>query len=62
MMWLTVAEWNPNAIAFYLKYGFERTQVSEVVMASMVWLKLLRIRLQHPSPHNSHACPPAPCP
>lgn len=28
MMWLTVAEWNPNAIAFYLKYGFERTQVS----------------------------------
>jgi hypothetical protein len=28
MMWLNVAEYNPNAIAFYLSYGFKKTSVS----------------------------------
>ena len=27
MMWLTVADYNPNAIAFYNEYGFKKTQV-----------------------------------
>ena len=28
MMWLNVAEYNPNAVAFYQSYGFKKTSVS----------------------------------
>ena len=27
MMWLNVADYNPNAIAFYREYGFQKTEV-----------------------------------
>ena len=36
MMWLTVADYNPNAIAFYNEYGFKKTQVWFMVLALSV--------------------------
>ena len=36
MMWLTVADYNPNAIAFYNEYGFKKTQGWFMVLALSV--------------------------
>jgi hypothetical protein len=32
IMWLHVAEYNPNAISFYNEYGFQKTEVGASVL------------------------------
>ena len=36
-MWLNVAEYNPNAVAFYLSYGFKKTSVSRHTEGGPGW-------------------------
>ncbi len=63
-MWLHVADYNPNAIAFYNAYGFQRTEVNHVeTLRTIVFFTVFSVdRSLRRASVGTITCSSTPCP